>query len=277
MASSMKKNRNKHHEQSPPAEEQLPMVDELRAAIGPLFGALQTYCSDACLSRYLRARNWCVKKSEKMLRESIKWRASYKPEAISWEEVAMESETGKVYRANFLDKFGRTVLIMRPSKQNTNCMDGQIKQLVFSMENAILNLPPNQEQMVWLIDFDGWTLSNSVPVKTARETATILQNHYPERLSLAILYNPPRIFEAFWLIVKPVLDPKTYQKVKFVYSKDAESLKLMDQLFDMDKLDFAFGGRHYEDFDFLEYQKRMLEDEIKREGYWNLGSKKSKS
>lgn len=67
------------------------------------------------------------------------------------------------------------------------------------MENAILNLPPDQEQMVWLIDFQGFNLSN-ISVKVTRETAHVLQDHYPERLGLAILYNPPKFFEPFWTV-----------------------------------------------------------------------------
>jgi hypothetical protein len=67
------------------------------------------------------------------------------------------------------------------------------------MENAVLNMPPGQEQMVWLIDFKGWT-NTKVPIKTVKETARVLQFHYPERLYVAILYNPPRIFELFYAV-----------------------------------------------------------------------------
>ena len=75
-----------------------------------------------------------------------------------------------------------------------------MKHLVYLIENAIMNLPEDQEQMSWLIDFTDWSLSTSVPIKSARETINILQNHYPERLAVAFLYNPPRLFEAFWKV-----------------------------------------------------------------------------
>lgn len=83
--------------------------------------------------------------------------------------------------------------------QNTTSTEGQIKYLVYCMENAILSLTADQEQMVWLIDFQGWTMA-SVSVKVTRETAHVLQDYYPERLGLGILYNPPRIFESFWKV-----------------------------------------------------------------------------
>lgn len=83
--------------------------------------------------------------------------------------------------------------------QNTKSYKGQIRILVYCMENAILNLPDNQEQMVWLIDFHGFNMSH-ISLKVSRETAHVLQEHYPERLGLAIVYNPPKIFESFYKV-----------------------------------------------------------------------------
>ncbi|XP_072972475.1 phosphatidylinositol transfer protein PDR16-like [Typha angustifolia] len=145
------------------------------------------------------------------------------------------------------------------------------------LENAILNLPDGQEQMVWLIDFTGWTLSKSVPIKTARETAHILQSHYPERLGVGICFNPPRVFEAFWKIVKYFLDPKTFQKVKFVYPKNEESAKLMYKYFDPEVLPVEFGGKSKAEYDHEEFSKLMREDEIKLAKLWGLDEKPATS
>lgn len=67
------------------------------------------------------------------------------------------------------------------------------------MENAIINLPEDQEQMVWLIDFHGFNISH-ISLKVTKETAHVLQEHYPERLGVAILYDAPKIFEPFWKV-----------------------------------------------------------------------------
>ncbi|KAH8954643.1 hypothetical protein BDL97_08G090400 [Sphagnum fallax] len=253
-------------EPSTPAQEDA-KVKELRARLGPLTGRSLQYATDSCLKRYLRARSWNVKKAEKMIRESLTWRATYKPEEICWKDIATEAETGKVYRANFLDKQGHPVLVMHPGRQNTSMREGQIKHLVYSMENAVLNLPPGQEEMVWLVDFKGWTINKAVPLKTVQETAYVLQTHYPERLSVGILYNPPHIFETFYTIVKPFLDPRTARKVKFVYSDDAESMKVLDTLFDKDKVDASLAD---DDFDLAEYAKLMQSDDEKAAVTWNL-------
>lgn len=262
-----------HHVQD--HDERQAKINELRATIGPLSGHALKFCSDACLSRYLEARNWNVHKSKKMLEDTLRWRATYQPEEIRWDEVAMEGETGKVYRADFHDRFRRSVLILNPAKQNTTSEDNQLRHLVYLLENAIINLPPEQEQMVWLIDFNGWSLSNYVPVTTVREATNILQNHYPERLAAALLYNPPRIFEAFWKIVKYFLDSKTFAKVKFVYPKNEECTSFMQQVFDFDKLPTAFGGNNESEYNNEEFSKLMRQDDIKTAQYWMSDEKSS--
>lgn len=254
-------------------EEEQTKVDELRAAIGPLTGRLDLFANDACLKRYLRARNWNLKKAEKMLKDTLAWRESYKPEDIRWTDVAGESETGKVYRANFKDKNGHTAIVMHPARQNTNNGEMQIKQLVYFLENAVLNLPEGQEQMIWLIAFKGWSLKKASPISIARETASIFQNHYPERLNLAILYNPPRIFEAFLTLVKPFLDPNTVKKIKFVYPKNSESMRILSDLFEGDVVKSTFEDPN--DYNHEAYAKMMKDDDLKSSLYWK-GASESK-
>ncbi|KAK1368512.1 CRAL-TRIO domain-containing protein [Heracleum sosnowskyi] len=116
---------------------------------------------------------------------------------LSEHEVAGEGKTGKLFRADFHERNGRTVLILKPGLQNTTSIDNQIRHLVYLIENVILNLPEGQEQMAWLIDFTGWSFSTSVPVKSTRDSISKIQNYYPEILVVAFFYNPPRIFEAF--------------------------------------------------------------------------------
>lgn len=248
-------------------------IKELKLAIGPLSGHNLKYCTDACLKRYLEARNWNVDKSKKMLKDTLKWRSVYKPEEIRWDEVSVEGETGKMYRAGFHDRQGRTVLILRPGMQNTSSIDNQIKHLVYLLENAMLNLPPGQEQMAWLIDFTGWSITNNVPLKSARETISILQNHYPERLAIAFLYNPPRIFEAFWKIVKYFLDNKTFHKVKFVYPKNKDSVELMRSYFDDENLPSELGGKSILNYNHEEFSKIMAQDDLKCADYWGTDEK----
>ncbi|KAL6637748.1 hypothetical protein ACP70R_025320 [Stipagrostis hirtigluma subsp. patula] len=261
--------RRKHpHFNSNDAEQREAKVNELKAALGPLSARGEKYCSEACLKRYLEARNWNVTKSRKMLEESLKWRTACRPEDIRWPDVSVEAETGKMYRASFQDREGRTVVIMRPSKQNTSSHEGQVRFLVYVLENAILSLPEDQEKMVWLIDFTGWTLANATPIKTARECVNILQNHYPERLESAFLFNPPKVFETFWKVIKIFLDPRTKEKVNFVYLKDEESMKAMHKYIDPEVLPAEFGGKDSGVYNHEEYSKMMMNDDVKTASFW---------
>ncbi|CAL4918782.1 unnamed protein product [Urochloa decumbens] len=267
--------RRKHasHFNSNDAEQREAKINELKSALGPLSARGEKYCSQACLARYLEARYWNVSKSKQMLEESLKWRATYRPEDIRWPDVSVEAETGKMYRASFKDKEGRTVVIMRPTKENTKSHDGQIRFLVYVLENAILSLREGQDKMVWLIDFTGWTMAHATPIKTARECTSILQNHYPDRLGIAFLFNPPKVFETFYKAVKYFLDPRSIEKLNFVYMKDEESMKVLYKCIDPEVLPVDFGGRNNVEYNHEDYSKLMLEDDIKTSSFWADDSK----
>lgn len=47
------------------------------------------------------------------------------------------------------------------------------------------------------------------------------------------------------------------EKVKFVYANNSESLRIMAEMFDLDKLESEFGGRNTSGIDIVEYSARM--------------------
>ncbi|XP_078432516.1 uncharacterized protein LOC144704131 [Wolffia australiana] len=249
-------------------EEQQAKIIEIRKLLGPLPEKSSIYCSDDCIARYLVARNWNVHKALKMLRETLAWRLHYKPEEIRWEEVAEEARTGKLFGTKLKDRYGRSILVMRPGYENTKSVKGQIRYLVYCMENAIMNLEPGQSQMVWWIDHDRYKLSN-ISFKATKETAHVLQEHYPERLGVGILYNPPKVFDHFWKLVRPLLDPKTRDKVNLVYSDDPSTTRIVQDILGVDSLNSFDDYVSRLTFDFNEYAARMREDDIKVSLFWN--------
>ncbi|KAL3700467.1 hypothetical protein R1sor_018489 [Riccia sorocarpa] len=256
-----------HHKPKTPAEEQA-KVKELRTVLGPLSGRSLIFCTDDCLARYLRARDWNVEKAEKMLKEALKWRASYKPEDIRWDDIRKEAATGKMYKLDLRDKVGRPVIGVRFANQTTDDMKGHIKHLVYTMENAIINFLPGQEQTVWLVDLKGWSIGK-LGVFEAKDTIYIVQTMYPERLGHCFLLDPPRVFEPFFNLIKRFLEPATANKLHFVYTNRPESFNALEELLDMDKLVSEFGGNNSSTFNLLEYEDKMRQDDIKTAKYWS--------
>lgn len=64
----------------------------------------------------------------------------------------------------------------------------------------------------------------------------------------------------FLQAVKYFLDPKTSQKVKFVYPKDKDSVELMGSFFDIDNLPGEFGGKATMKYDHEEFSQLMAQD-----------------
>jgi hypothetical protein len=72
--------------------------------------------------------------------------------------------------------------------------------------------------------------------------------------------------------VKPFLDHETRKKVKFVYSNDKESQKIMAEVFDMNQLDSAFGGNNAAGFEYNSYAEQMRDDDKKMGSLHSLNS-----
>ncbi|XP_039839059.1 phosphatidylinositol transfer protein PDR16-like isoform X2 [Panicum virgatum] len=171
--------------------------------------------------------------------------------------ASIENEVRRAYIPDYLDKNGRTVFVIMTSIKSLTSTKEHIQQLVYNLENMAMNSEDAQEEnVVWMCNFSGWTLS-STPLWETRESLHIIQKYYPGLIGAAILCNPPKIFESFWKIIKQFLEPTLQEKIKFIYSNNAESQRIMTDMFDMDKLESAFGGRNTASLDINKYAERM--------------------
>lgn len=69
------------------------------------------------------------------------------------------------------------------------------------------------------------------------------------------------------------MDPKTFEKVKFVYPKNKDSVELMTTFFDVDNLPSEFGGKATLNYDHEEFSRMMAEDDVKTAKFWGLVDK----
>ncbi|XP_006654183.1 phosphatidylinositol transfer protein 3-like isoform X2 [Oryza brachyantha] len=250
---------------SPSSEELKEKIVEVRELLGSLTEEMPEFLSDATIRRFLRARNWSTEQATKSLQETVKWRRQYRPETICWEDIAeKEYEGRRAYITDYLDAKGRCVLVTKPTIKAKVSGKEQIKYFVYLLESLAMNSEDEQEEHVtWLLDLRGWAIS-STPLSTSRESMHIVQNYYPGMIAVAILSNTPRIFESFWKILKHFLEAKMNEKVKFVYTNNPESHKIVSEMFDMDKLETAFGGRNSLTTDMDSYAERMRRSDLAR-------------
>nr|ACG42388.1 transporter-like protein [Zea mays] len=236
-------------------EQQAKMINEVRELLRP--AEMPGFLTDSTVRRFLHARSWSAAQATKAVKETVKWRRQYRPDEIRWDDIpGREHEVKRAYIADYLDKDGRTVVVTVPAIKSQISAKEQVKLLVYTLESCTAGSENGQESVVWIADFRGWTLS-STPLAQSRQSMNIIQKHYPGLIAAAILFDPPKIFESFWKMLSYFIEPELEKKVKFVYTDNPESQRIMADMFDMEKLDSAFGGRSASGIDVAKYSERM--------------------
>lgn len=195
------------------------------------------------------ARDWNVNKAHKMLRSTLKWREEFRPDEITFEDVKEAAQDGKIYQHGH-DRYGRPIVVMTPGRERSRNYAQNIRFLVYSIERCVRSMEASgqgQQQMVWIVDFKGYSRHNALPLNVSIETMNILANHYPERLGMGFLVDTPWIFSLLWRAVSPFINPATHQKIHFVSGNSKQ--EKFSAFIDMAVLEKRFGGQH-EDVDY---------------------------
>ncbi|EMS63446.1 hypothetical protein TRIUR3_07614 [Triticum urartu] len=161
-------------------EQQQEKINEVRGLLGSLTEEMPSFMSDATIRRFLRARNWSTEQATKGLKETVKWRRDYRPDAISWDDVAeMENEVRRTHVADYLDKNGRSVLVSNvPMKIAKNFVQADMKEKV---KFVYANKPESLKTIADIFDLD--TLESSFGGRSTRTAFDI--NKYAERMRRA--------------------------------------------------------------------------------------------
>ncbi|PPQ69151.1 hypothetical protein CVT25_004531 [Psilocybe cyanescens] len=171
------------------------------------------WLSRECLLRYLRASKWKVSGAIQRLESTLAWRREFGLyDTVDAKLVEPEAVTGKEVLYGY-DTTGKPACYMIPSRQNTTEATRQIQYAVWMLERSVDLMEPGVETLALLINFGDRGKNPSI--STAISVLHILQNHYPERLGLALIINVPFLVNAFFKMVMPLVDPITRQKVKF--------------------------------------------------------------
>ncbi|KAJ7678888.1 CRAL-TRIO domain-containing protein [Mycena polygramma] len=179
----------------------------------PLMDVEKMWLSFECILRYLRASKWKVDVAIHRLEQTLKWRREYGIyDTLTADLVDPEAVTGKQILLGF-DVNGRPGMYLIPSRQNTTESTRQVQFTVWMLERCIELMPPGVESLDLLINYADKAKNPSFG--TARAVLNILQDHYPERLGLALILNVPFLLNAFFKLITPFVDPVTRNKMKF--------------------------------------------------------------
>lgn len=187
----------------------------------PLYGEYISWCNESQLQRFLVARQGKSKEALELANAALKWRKSRLPpggitQLKNWETfISKESETGKIFIPGN-DHFGRPVLVMDNSVQNTHNDDDQLTFLAWNLDFACELMPSNIDKYVVVLNLKNFSLFNSPSIKSCTETIFMLCNGFPERLGHLIVYKPPYALYVLYNAVKGLIDPKTISKIFFI-------------------------------------------------------------
>src|SRR5690606_8221016 len=106
-----------------------------------------------CLRRYLRARGFNANKAWEMLKATILWRRTTRPEQLSAANVADVNTLGTVFLCGH-DRRSMPVVYMRPGAHNPCSSQQRVSFMIWIMETSIREAERRGvEKLVWVLDF----------------------------------------------------------------------------------------------------------------------------
>nr|XP_020762752.1 putative SEC14-like protein 6 [Odocoileus virginianus texanus] len=209
---------------------------------------------DYFLLRWLRARNFDLKKSEDMLRKHMKFRKQQDLDNIlAWQP----SEVVRLYEPSGFcghDREGSPVwyriirgldlkgLLLSVSKQEILRFNFRSLELLLrDCEQQSQELGRKVEKISTVFDFEGLSLRHlwKPGVELIQEFLSALEANYPEILKNLIVVKAPRLFPVAFNLIKPYITEETRRKVVILGGNwKQELLKFISP----DQLPVEFGG-----------------------------------
>jgi len=193
-------------------------VNKLRADLveNDLYREFEDWCTDDCLRRYLAAKNFDGQKARELLLSSLQWRKLRHPhQHCSWDPNIMEGgRTGKVYLPGF-DRWGRSIIILNNSVENSKNPDDIMEYMAFNFDFALreMELSGKAEKYVVFVQMSNFSFFNTPHFTVSLESLQMLGPLYPERLGHLIIFQGPAVLNIFIEAMRPFADEKIFSKM----------------------------------------------------------------
>ncbi|XP_071479223.1 SEC14-like protein 2 [Diadema antillarum] len=223
---------------------------------------LQPEHNDYWLLRFLRARNFNLKKSESMFRKNVQWRAENKVTSI--EQDFEEPEVLKKYgvggylgpakdgRPAFLDPTGNVDFKGLLHSVPTSDMVKLYIKTLERLQNAVIQQTEKLNRQIdgiyYIVDLENLGQHHlwKPGVHLFTSVTQLCEQHYPELLHRIIVVRAPRLFPLAYSIVRPFLSEETRNKITVLKNNFADELL---KVIDADMLPKYWGGNMIEDGD----------------------------
>lgn len=185
-----------------------------------LFLAIGYDNPDSILLRWIRARKWNIYQALEQLNETIYWRHQWGVKKLLENGESdlnlQEISLGKTFFMGY-DLFNRPInyVSVKEHIKGQFPSESTEKLTVFTMETGIKLLKIPNESVTVIFDLNGFGLKN-MDFQHVKFLIKLLENYYPESLSLGLIINAPWIFNRFWFIIKQWLDPNVQSKIHFL-------------------------------------------------------------
>lgn len=220
------------------------------------------------IRRHYRGCKGNMDKTLTSIKNSIKWREDslinafphiFSENSLLWNIqmqafMRFENSTGKCYVRGY-DRDGRATLVMHPRNENSPSGEDAFTHILYNIERAIActrrrtNGALNTFNVI--VDFEGYASTQSPSLNRTKESLSIAQNHYPERLHRAFLVDTTGFMKLLWGLVKPFINPIT--KAKIVYIPREKAWSTLSKTYEARELESRIGGKAVRDFSSEEY------------------------
>ncbi|KAL5011206.1 hypothetical protein ScPMuIL_011711 [Solemya velum] len=207
--------------------QQAAILEKFRQEVGDILGHEQLH-DDYYLTRWLRARDYDLKKSVTMLRNHINWRRQYDVDTVLDDYVVPEVLQKYYFDCLFgVDKTGAPVRIERlgPIDLRGLLRSATKKEII---KTRIAYIDGTQIEKISIIcDLEGFGMNHlwKPGMDLVMELNSLYEKNYPERVKNIYLINAPKVFPIIFKVAKPFMPEETKKKMKVLGPDYQETLQ----------------------------------------------------
>ncbi|VVB05378.1 unnamed protein product [Arabis nemorensis] len=208
--------------------------------------------ADVILLKFLRARDFKVTESLRMLEKCLEWREEFKAEKLTEEDLGFEDLEGKVAYMRGYDKEGHPVCYnaygVFKERDMYESVFGDEEKLnkflrwrVQVLEKGVKMLhfkPGGVNSIIQVTDL------KDMPKRELRvasnQILSLFQDNYPEMVATKIFINVPWYFSVIYSMFSPFLTQRT--KSKFVMSKEGNAAETLYKFIRPEDIPVQYGG-----------------------------------